>query len=101
MQIYAAGCRYKSDPARFRALSLRNYLRADNPPLLFLEAENEHMFPSSMTREFVREHNRMNIPSQWKICRNAEHGFFYSLDRAVQQEAFQDIMRFLDGETVS
>lgn len=101
MQIYAAGCRYKSDPARFQALSLRNYLRGDNPPLLFLEAENEHMFPPAMTREVVRVHNRMNIPSQWKICRNAEHGFFYSLDRAVQREAFQDIMRFLDGETVS
>ena len=101
MQFYAAGCRYESDPKRFHALSLRTYLRPGNPPLFFLEAENEHMFPSSMNLEIVKEHNRMGIPSQWKIYRNAEHGFFYSLDRPVQREAFEDIMRFADGEKVN
>ena len=62
-----------------------------------MEAENEHMFPSAMTREIVRRHNEMNIPSEWKVYRDAEHGFFYNLDRAVQREAFEDILRFVEA----
>ena len=97
MQLYAAGCRYESNPEAFRALSLNRYIRGDNPRLFFMEAENEHMFPSAMTREIVRRHNEMNIPSEWKVYRAAEHGFFYSLDRAVQREAFEDILRFVEA----
>lgn len=101
MQFFAAGCMYETDPKRFQALSLRSYIRRDNPPLLFLEAENEHMFPSSMTLELVREHNSLGIPSQWKVYKNAEHGFFYSLERPVQREVFDDIQRFIAGKSVN
>ncbi len=93
-----AGASYESDPERFRRLSLDRYIHSGNPPLFFLEAENEHMFPSSMTLELVKKHNALGIPSRWKVYKNMEHGFFYSLNRRQQREAFEDILLFLQGK---
>lgn len=92
----AAGALYEDDPARFRSLSLVNYIRQDNPPLLFLEAGNEHMFPSEMTREIVEQHRKWNINSKWQVFDTAEHGFFYALTRRPQKEAWQAILNFLE-----
>lgn len=93
-----AGASYEADPERFRHLSLDRYIHSGNPPLFFLEAENEHMFPSSMTLELVKKHNALGIPSRWKVYKNMEHGFFYSLNRRQQREAFEDILLFLQGK---
>ena len=60
MQFFAAGCTYESNPERFRALSLTRYIRKDNPPLLFLEAENEHMFPFD-DRELMLSRSRLGF----------------------------------------
>ncbi len=95
-----AGKPYKGNEALYRALSMSAYLRKDNPRVFFLEAENEHMFPTRYNREFVRRHQEMGIPSQLKVYPNMEHGFLYSLERPRQREAFEDLIRFVCGETV-
>lgn len=93
-----AGASYKEDPERYRRLSLESYIHKGNPPLFFLEAENEHMFPPSMTLELVKKHHALGIPSRWKVYKNMEHGFIYALFRRQQREAFEDILLFIHGK---
>ncbi len=95
MKQAAGGVDYELDPERYRRFSLIRYLGADNPPLLFMEAECEHMFPSAMTADFVRRQRALGVPSEWKLYTMAEHGFFYALTRRQQQEAFRDMLAFL------
>ncbi|MBO4632014.1 MAG: alpha/beta hydrolase [Lentisphaeria bacterium] len=92
-----AGAPYDLDPDRYERLSLKNYIRPDNPPLFFAEAELEHLFFSEYTLEFVKKHREWGIPSHWKVYSRMEHGFFYELVRKAQLEAFDDICRFLEG----
>lgn len=91
-----AGAAYEDDPERYERLSLRNYIRADNPPTFFLEAEKEDMFPSSKTKEILDRHILLGIPSEWKIYPEMEHGFFYELKRQGQIDAFSDICDFIE-----
>ncbi len=93
----AAGVPYALDPERYERLSLKNYIRKDNPALFFMEAGLEHLFPSEYTLEIVRKQRAMGIPSQWKVYRGMEHGFFFELVRKGQQEAFEDVCAFLEG----
>ena len=93
----AAGVPFEKDPQLYQRLSLSHYIRPDNPPLFFIEAELEHLFPSRYTFEFVRKHREWGIPSQWKVYDGMEHGFFYELVRKGQLEAFEDVCAFLDG----
>ncbi len=95
-----AGVSYEEHPERYEALSLRNYLRKDNPPLFFAEAQHEHYDPPAMTYALVQKHNAMGIPSQWKMYKNVEHGFFYRLDTWQQKLLFEDIFCFLNGNPV-
>ena len=62
----------------------------------------ENLFFPEFTHRIVLRHREMGIKSQWKMYRNAEHGFFYTLTRACQREAFHDIVLFMEGglETV-
>ncbi len=92
----AAGVRYEDAPACYKALSLNNYIRKSNPPLLFLEAGNEHMFPCEMTLELVKKHQQWRIDSRWHKFDTAEHGFFYGITRRPQKEAFETILKFLE-----
>jgi len=96
-----AGIPYEQDPDRYERLSLRNYINESNPPLFFMEAELESMFPSEYTLEFVETHRSMGIQSHWKVYEKMEHGFFYELKRKRQLEAFEDICLFLDGKLVT
>ncbi len=91
----AAGKSYAEAPERYRQLSLSSYLSPDNPPLLFLEAENEHMFPSRMVTDFLHRQQALGVPSEQKFYTMAEHGFFYALTRRQQLEAFRDMLDFL------
>lgn len=91
-----AGCPYEQDPARFERLSLKNYVRKNNPETFFMEAELEHLFPSELNLKIVREHREMGIRSHWKVYPRVEHGFFYELKRKAQLEAFEDLCLFLD-----
>ena len=90
-----AGVPYEKEPERYEKLSLRNYIRKDNPLLFFAEAQNEHVFPSEKNYETVLQHRSWGIPSQWKRYRNVEHGFFYELKRWQQKEMFEDMVSFL------
>lgn len=91
-----AGCPYEKDPAPFERLSLKNYVRQDNPQTFFIEAELEHLFPSELTLKIAQEHRKMGIKSQWKVYTRMEHGFLYELKRKGQIEAFEDLCLFLD-----
>jgi len=93
-----AGVSYEQDPDRYGRLSLKNYIRSSNPPLFFLEAELEHLFPPEHTLELVKQHRSLGIKSHWKVYEKVEHGFFYELKRKRQLEAFEDICLFLDGK---
>ncbi len=91
----AAGCSFERCPGLFQRLSLKQYIRQDNPPLFFLEAENEHMFPARMNQNIVDAHRTMNIPSKLKIYPDAEHGFLYAASRSVQRQALNDLIEFV------
>lgn len=95
MQL-AVGAKYDDAPASFHALSLNCYIRPENPPMLFLEAGNEHMFPGEMTQEIVRQHQKWGIDSRWHKFDTAEHGFLYAVTRRPQKEAFSVIVKFLE-----
>lgn len=90
-----AGVPYEKDPEAYKRLSPCTYIHADNPPVFFMEAECEHMFPGSMTKEFVDRHQAMGIKSRWKEYPRVEHGFFYDLTRWQQREAFDDVIEFI------
>ncbi len=90
-----AGVPFAQEPDRYEKLSLRNYIRRDNPPIFFAEAQNEHMFPPEKNREIVQQHREWGIRSEWKVYKNMEHGFFYELTRRQQKELFEDIVSFL------
>ncbi|MBQ9500660.1 MAG: alpha/beta hydrolase [Lentisphaeria bacterium] len=92
-----AGVPFEKDPGLYERLSLSHHIRPGNPPLFFIEAELEHLFPSRYTLEFVRKHREWGIPSQWKVYDGMEHGFFYELVRKGQIEAFEDVCAFLEG----
>lgn len=93
-----AGAPYSEDPERYERLSLKNYIREDNPPLFFMEAGLEHGFSPELTLKIAKKHREMGIKSQWKIFPDAEHGFFHKLHRPVQKMALEDFCKFLDGE---
>ena len=93
-----AGAPYDREPERYERLSLKNYVRQDNPPIFFMEAELEHLFLSEHTLRVVKRHREMGIRSHWKVYEKVEHGFFYELKRKRQLEAFEDICLYLDGK---
>ena len=92
-----AGAPYEANPDVYERLSLKNYIRKDNPPIFFLEAELEHIFSPKKTKALVEKHNEMGIPSKWKMYEGVEHGFMFSLERKAQREAFKDIVDFLEN----
>ena len=93
-----AGKPYDQDPERYERLSLKNYVRKDNPQTFFIEAELEHLFPSEDTLKIAKAQREMGIGSQWKVYHRVEHGFLYELKRKMQIEAFEDFCKFLDDE---
>ena len=95
MMESAAGVSYDECPEVYERLSLKNYIREDNPKTFFVEAELEHLFASSDTRAVCDMHNAMGIGSQWKVYPKMEHGFLYTLTREGQRAAFADICSFL------
>lgn len=93
-----AGAPYDKDPERYERLSLKNYVRKDNPETFFIEAEYEHMFDSRYTLQIAGEHRKMGINSQWKVYERVEHGFLHDLKRRMQLAAFEDMCLFADGK---
>lgn len=93
-----AGAAYDKDPERFERLSLRNYINESNPPLFFMEAEYENLFPSHLTLELAKRQREYGLKTHWKVFKGVEHGFFYELKRPSQLEALEDLCKFVDGE---
>ena len=92
-----AGVPYDENPDVYQKLSLKNYIRKDNPPIFFLEAEREHIFMPEHTLKLVKKQNALSVESKWKLYKGVEHGFLFDLKREAQKEAFRDIISFLDG----
>jgi acetyl esterase/lipase len=90
----AVGAPYEGNDELYRSASPMHYLRADNPPLLIQHAENEHMFPRELHQQFAAKSLALGNDVREKIYPRVEHGFFYSLERWQQREAFQDILQF-------
>ena len=93
-----AGMPYDKDPERYERLSLKNYIRKDNPQTFFIEAEYEHLFDSKFTRQIALEHRKMNIDTQWKVYERVEHGFLHDLKRKMQIQAFEDMCLFAENK---
>lgn len=93
-----AGAPYDKEPERYERLSLKNYIRQDNPETFFIEAEYEHMFDSRLTLKIAEEHRKMGINTQWKVYERVEHGFMHDLKRKMQWAALDDMCLFADGK---
>ena len=83
-------------PEKYRNLSLDRLIREDNPPLFFMEADNEGLFPREYNEVLLEKHLQWGIPSEMKVYKYAEHGFFYNLTRPIQLEAFEDIITYVN-----
>jgi len=95
------GVPYEKDPEPYRKLSLNRHVRPGNPPIFFLAAEMEHMFPNGQIIELAGKMNAMGNRALVKIYPRVEHGFLYSLERWQQREAFEDCLRFVDGKEIA
>lgn len=93
----AAGMPYNDNKEVYKQLSPLHYIQAGMPPLLALHAENEEMFPREIYTEFAKRFLELGNVVQEKIYPRTEHGFFYSLERWQQREAFDDILRFAEA----
>ena len=96
MMERAAGGSFEEFPEKYRNLSLDRLIRQDNPPLFFMEADNEGLFPREYNEVLLEKHLQWGIPSEMKVYKYAEHGFFYNLTRPIQLEAFEDIITYVN-----
>jgi acetyl esterase/lipase len=94
-----AGAPYGKEPGRYERLSLKNYIRKENPVLFYAEAQTEEMFPHEYNTQLIEKHHALGIQSFSKVYKNAEHGFFYELTRWQQKELFEDILLFLQDRS--
>jgi acetyl esterase/lipase len=93
----AVGQEYSGHEELFRRASPQHYIRPGMPPLFALHAENEHMFPRELYQRFAAISIAMGNDVCEKIYPRTEHGFFYSLERWQQREAFEDIIVFAES----
>jgi acetyl esterase/lipase len=96
----AVGAPYNGNEGLYQRASPMNYIRSGNPPLFALHAENEHMFPLEIAAEFAKRSTASGNVVQEKIYPRTEHGFFYSLERRQQCEAFEDIEQFAESVAI-
>ncbi len=91
-----AGKPYENNELYYRKFALNSYLNENSCPVFHLAAANEHMFPTEHAEAFILKLNQLGGRGKFKIYANTEHGFFYDLTRRQQQEAFQDIIDFIE-----
>lgn len=94
MQI-AMGSSFSERPDLYAKASPIHELHRNAPPILALHAENEHMFPLELTRQFLAKAQSVEVRVEVIVYPNTEHGFFYSLERRQQKQAFDDILQFM------
>lgn len=91
---------YRTHPALYRRVSPVRYLSRQSPPLFFLEAEHEHMFPREQTVACVRRLRAWGRIAKYRVYHRAEHGFFYDITRRPQREACRDLLAFFEAIAV-
>lgn len=91
----AVGRPHSEAPELYRKVSPIRHLTEGMPPILILHAENEHMFPLDKALKFQEAAERVGGEVEIKQYPRTEHGFFYSLDRWQQKQAFEDILAFI------
>ena len=96
-----AGAPYEENPEVYERLSIKNYIREDNPPIFFMEAELEKMFKSEQTKDVCEKHRTMGIESKRKVYKDMDHGFFFNLTMEAQKQALEDICDFIEGKEIS
>jgi len=92
----AVGASYEDAKVLFQQASPIHYVRPGSPPVYNQHAENEHMFPRELYLQFERKMNECGNSVQQKLYPKTEHGFFYSLERWQQRQAFEDIREFAE-----
>ena len=95
-----AGVPYEKDPEVYRKLSLDHHLHPGMPRIFFMEAEWEHMFWPHQKVSLAKKMAALKNDVIVKIYKNMEHGFFFNFDRPHQREAFDDFVKFIEGEKV-
>ena len=90
-----AGVPYEGNWEFYKKIAPINHISSETCPALFMEAENEHMFPLEFTLEAVEKMKSFGVLVEYKIYTKAEHGFFYDVTRRQQKEAFTDILNFI------
>lgn len=93
----AMGAVYKNHSNLYRKAAPYRYISESSCPVFFMEAECEHMFPLKYTVQFVEKMRSLGRRAEYKIYKNAEHGFFYDVTRRQQKEAFADILKFISS----
>lgn len=91
------GSPWAQRPDLYREASPVHRVGPDSPPILFMHAENEHMFPLEQTRRMQRELERAGGRMELIQYPAMEHGFFYSLERPQQRKALDDLVRFAES----
>ena len=89
------GAPYEEHPDLYHKVAPINYISESSCPVFFMEAECEHMFPLKYIVQFTEKMRAMGRRAEYKIYKNAEHGFFYDVTRRQQKEAFADILKFI------
>ncbi len=93
-----AGVPFDKDPEPYRRLSLSTYINETNPPIFFMEAELEGLFPSEHNLKTAKQHREWGIKSHYKVYEKVEHGFLHNLLRKAQREALEDFCLFLEDK---
>lgn len=89
------GSDYEEMPELFRRVSPIQYVRPSSPPVLLMDAANEHMFPLEHSQAFAQAMHQAGARAVVRRYRHAEHGFFYDVNRPVQQRALRDVLEFI------
>lgn len=90
-----AGFDYKGHESEWLRFSPVKHLKKGAPSLLFLHADNEHMFPLEQIQEFAEQAKNLDVEVHLKTYSPAEHGFLYDYVRPVQKRALADVEVFL------
>ena len=91
------GAPYSERPELYRAVSPIQYVDGALCPAFILYAELEYLFLMSEVEPFIEAARAAGCRVDLKVYPRVEHGFFYSLQRPQQQEAFEDILRFAES----
>lgn len=97
---HAARVPYDKDPEVYKKLSLDHHINAEMPRIFFMEAEWEHMFWPPQKISLAKKIASLKVPVKVKIYKNMEHGFIFNFDREHQREAFADMIKYIENETI-